>query len=104
VPDLARWRLLGDPTVGIVVLEPVMLDQNPLDLLVDPRWVVSHGEVLEPQEHVDVLAEAIEADHVTVLLAEVDRLQRQVAELQQANATLREALSHAQKRLITAMP
>lgn len=49
-------------------------------------------------------AEAIEAEHVTVLLAEVDRLQRQVTELQQANATLRAALSRAQKRLITAMP
>ena len=49
-------------------------------------------------------AEAIEAEHVTVLLAEVDRLHRQVTELQQANATLREALSQSQKRLITAMP
>ncbi|MET9272156.1 DUF2116 family Zn-ribbon domain-containing protein [Kribbella sp. NPDC003557] len=47
-------------------------------------------------------AEAIEAEHVSVLLAEVDRLQHQVTELQQANATLRgggtfpraEALGH----------
>jgi predicted nucleic acid-binding Zn ribbon protein len=51
-----------------------------------------------------VSAGAIEAEHVTVLLAEVDRLQHQVAELQEANATLREALSQAQERLITAMP
>jgi protein-arginine kinase activator protein McsA len=49
-------------------------------------------------------AEAVEAEHVSALLAEVDRLRRQVAELQQANATLREALSHAQRRLITGMP
>ncbi|MFG1909442.1 DUF2116 family Zn-ribbon domain-containing protein [Kribbella sp. NPDC048928] len=49
-------------------------------------------------------AEAIEAEHVTLLLAEVDRLQRQITELQQANSTLREALSQAQERLITAMP
>jgi predicted nucleic acid-binding Zn ribbon protein len=49
-------------------------------------------------------AEAIEAEYITVLLAEVDRLQHQVTELQQANATLREAPSQAQKRLITAMP
>jgi predicted nucleic acid-binding Zn ribbon protein len=49
-------------------------------------------------------AEAIEAEHVTVLLAEVDRLRHQVTELQQANATLREALSKAQKAFITEMP
>ncbi|MEV0790440.1 DUF2116 family Zn-ribbon domain-containing protein [Kribbella sp. NPDC050459] len=47
-------------------------------------------------------AEAIEAEHVAVLLAEVGRLQRQVSELQRANATLREALNRAQTRLISA--
>lgn len=47
-------------------------------------------------------AQAIEAEHVAVLLAEVDRLQRQTTELQHANATLREALSRAQKLLLTA--
>ncbi|GAA3111731.1 hypothetical protein GCM10010530_38320 [Kribbella aluminosa] len=49
-------------------------------------------------------AEAIEAEHVTVLLAEVDRLRHQVAELQQSNAALREALSEAQKAFITEVP
>lgn len=49
-------------------------------------------------------AEAIEAEHVTRLLAEVRRLQSQVTELQRANATLREALSRAQTRLITDLP
>ncbi|WP_133788398.1 DUF2116 family Zn-ribbon domain-containing protein [Kribbella sp. VKM Ac-2571] len=47
-------------------------------------------------------AEAIEAEHVTVLLAEVGRLQHQVTELQRANVSLREALSSAQTRLILA--
>jgi predicted nucleic acid-binding Zn ribbon protein len=47
-------------------------------------------------------AQAIEAEHVTALLAEVDRLQHQVTELQRANATLREALNRAQTRLISA--
>ena len=47
-------------------------------------------------------AEAIEAEHATVLLAEVSRLQRQVTELQRANAALREALRRAQARLISA--
>jgi predicted nucleic acid-binding Zn ribbon protein len=47
-------------------------------------------------------AEAIEAEHVAVLLAEVVRLQRQVTELQRANAILREALGRAQTRLISA--
>jgi hypothetical protein len=36
-----------------------------------------------------------------VLRAEVDRLQREVAELQQANAALPEALSVAEMRLIS---
>jgi predicted nucleic acid-binding Zn ribbon protein len=45
-------------------------------------------------------AEAIEAEGVRTLTAEVARLQHQVAELQHANATLREALSRAQMRLI----
>jgi predicted nucleic acid-binding Zn ribbon protein len=43
--------------------------------------------------------DAIEAGLVATLRAEVDRLQRQVTELQHANATLREALSRAQMRL-----
>ncbi|MER7247003.1 DUF2116 family Zn-ribbon domain-containing protein [Kribbella sp. NPDC000426] len=47
-------------------------------------------------------ADAIEAEHVTVVLAEVDRLQHQVAELQRANAALREALSRAQACLMAA--
>ncbi|WP_433169153.1 hypothetical protein [Kribbella sp. CA-247076] len=49
-------------------------------------------------------AEVVEAEQVTVLLAEVDRLQHQVTELQQANAMLRQAFSQAQKRLIAEMP
>jgi hypothetical protein len=48
-------------------------------------------------------AEAIEAESVRTLAAEVARLQHQVAELQHANATLREALSRAQMRLITGL-
>ncbi|MFF0341244.1 hypothetical protein [Kribbella sp. NPDC004875] len=47
-------------------------------------------------------AEEFEAETVSVLLAEVDRLQGQVTELQHANATLREALSRAQTRLLSA--
>lgn len=47
-------------------------------------------------------ADAIEAEHLTALLAEVDRLQRQVKELQHANAALREALSRTQTRLLSA--
>ncbi|MEV0290708.1 DUF2116 family Zn-ribbon domain-containing protein [Kribbella sp. NPDC050820] len=46
-------------------------------------------------------AEAIEAEHITGLLAEVDRLQHQVSELQRVNGTLREALRRAQTRLIS---
>lgn len=47
-------------------------------------------------------AEEIEAEHVAALLAEVDRLTRQVIELQHANVTLREALRRAQTRLLSA--
>lgn len=46
---------------------------------------------------------AIEADdleRLTTLLAEVQRLQRQVTELQSANTGLRDALSRAQMRLL----
>lgn len=43
-------------------------------------------------------AEAIGAEHVRTLIAEVDRLHHQVTELQHANATLRDALSRAQMR------
>jgi endogenous inhibitor of DNA gyrase (YacG/DUF329 family) len=46
--------------------------------------------------------EARDAEDVTAILAEVERLQRQVTELQHANAALRQALSHAQMRLISA--
>jgi cell division protein FtsB len=45
------------------------------------------------------MPDAIDAGHLAALAAEVDRLERQVAELQQANARLREALSQAQMQL-----
>jgi predicted nucleic acid-binding Zn ribbon protein len=48
-------------------------------------------------------AEAIEADHVRELLAEIDRLQRQITELQGANATLRDVLSRTQMRLVSVL-
>ncbi|MEV4264571.1 DUF2116 family Zn-ribbon domain-containing protein [Kribbella sp. NPDC049584] len=47
-------------------------------------------------------AEALEAEHVTLLLTEVVRLQHQVTELQRANANLRDAVRRAQTRLISA--
>ncbi|WP_405066901.1 DUF2116 family Zn-ribbon domain-containing protein [Kribbella sp. NBC_01510] len=47
-------------------------------------------------------AEAIEAEHVTALLVEIDRLRRQVTELQDANTTLRDALRRAQARRLSA--
>jgi hypothetical protein len=47
-------------------------------------------------------AEAIEAESLPTLTAEVARLNHQVAELQHANAMLREALSRVQMRLIPA--
>jgi predicted nucleic acid-binding Zn ribbon protein len=46
--------------------------------------------------------EARDTEDVIALVAEVDRLQRQVTELQGANAVLREALSRAQMRLVSA--
>ncbi|WP_328993925.1 hypothetical protein OG394_06090 [Kribbella sp. NBC_01245] len=42
-----------------------------------------------------------DAVRLNALLAEVDRLQLQVAELQRANAALREALSTAEMRLVS---
>jgi predicted nucleic acid-binding Zn ribbon protein len=48
------------------------------------------------------MSEAIDAGRLAALVAEVDRLGLQVAELQQANATLREALSQTQLQLFLA--
>jgi predicted nucleic acid-binding Zn ribbon protein len=48
-------------------------------------------------------AEAIGAECVRELTTEIDRLQHQVTELQDANATLREALSRSQARLISVL-
>lgn len=48
-------------------------------------------------------AEAIEAERVRELIAEIERLERQVVELQGANATLREAHSRVQLRLVSVL-
>ena len=48
-------------------------------------------------------AEAIEAEHVRELMAEIERMERQVVELQGANATLRKALSRVQLRLVSVL-